>query len=137
MRDFIVLLALKLQGVPYIYGGNSPHTGFDCSGFVIWVLQVFKVLPAGDWTAEGLRKKFPKLPYAMSSLQKGDLIFYGTAACATHVMMYCGQQMCVGAHGGGKTCISENIALLLGAKVGMKAVFYRADCIGFASIGVQ
>jgi cell wall-associated NlpC family hydrolase len=92
---------------------------------------VFDKLPSGDWTAEGLRQHFP--PTTVANI--GDLVFYGTKAGATHVMMFIGNDLCVGATGGGHTCVNEEIAKKLGACVKIKQVRYRNDLIGFASIG--
>jgi cell wall-associated NlpC family hydrolase len=133
MRQYIVNLALKMQGICYIWGGSNPHIGFDCSGFCIWILQVFNILPSGDWTADGLKRHFPSTTIA----EVGDLIFYGTKAGATHVMMFIGNELCVGASGGDHTCTTEEIAKQKGAMVKIKQVHYRTDLIGFGSIGVK
>jgi len=133
MREFIVNLALKLQGICYIWGGNNPHQGFDCSGFVIWILQVFNSLPSGDWTAEGLRQHFPPTTTPVP----GDLMFFGTKTGATHVMMFIGNNLCVGASGGDRTCITEEIAKQKNAMVKIKRCDYRTDLIGYATIGVS
>lgn len=135
VRKFIVNLARKFEGTPYIWGGSEPRIGFDCSGFVIWVLQVFEILPAMDWTADDLMKRFS----STDSPEPGDLCFYGKNDRATHVMMYIGalngEQVCVGASGGNSTTTTEEAAKLRNAKVKMKPVMYRDDFLGFRSIG--
>jgi cell wall-associated NlpC family hydrolase len=131
MRKHIVNLAMKLQGVPYIWGGSDPRVGFDCSGFVIWVLQVFDLLPSGDWTAAGLAKSFPKT----ESPQGGDLAFYGPAeGRESHVMMHLSPELVVGASGGGHTTTTEAEANRLGAKVKVKPVGYRSDYLFSVSV---
>lgn len=127
-------LAQKLQGTPYIWGGSTPHVGLDCSGLVVWVLQVFEILPSGDWSAHTLYKRFP----GTVAPQPGDLVFYGVQEKVTHVMMYVGslggQPYCVGASGGDSTTTTETLANLKGAKVKMKPVHYRNDFVAYGSI---
>lgn len=127
---------MKLQGTPYIWGGSEPRVGFDCSGFIIWILQVFEVLPSGDWNANGLMNRLTRT----SSPKSGDLCFYGKSG-ATHVMMYIGrlngQDMCVGASGGGSETTTVEEAKHKNAQVKVKPVAYRSDFIGFCDIGLD
>lgn len=142
LRPFIVNLAQKFAGIPYIWGGSNPHVGFDCSGFCIWVLQVFGVLPSGDWTAQGLASAFTRRE-ATEAAQLGDLVFYGQKSpeAVTHVMMYAGKMndvdMVVGASGGDHTCTTEEIARLKGAMVKMKPMNYRQDFVAVANISLR
>ncbi len=135
IRKAIVNLALKLQGTPYIWGGSSPVGGFDCSGFVVWVLQVFEVLPSGDWTAEDLRKQFEyhffreDLVYVPAL---GDLVYYGShLATVTHVGIYIGNGQCVLCSGGDSTTTTPELARQRNAQVKVKNVHYRLDFIGY------
>lgn len=131
LRKYIVNLALKLQGVPYIWGGDNPQYGFDCSGFVIWVLQVFEILPSGDWTANDLAKYFP----ATESPDLGDLVCYGPSEdSVTHIGLYIGGSYTVMATGGGSKTTTEEIARQTNAKVKIKPVAYRSDFLYFRSI---
>ena len=130
---FIKNLAMKFQGIPYIWGGENPHIGFDCSGFVIWILQVFELLPSGDWTAEGLRQHFQ----STAAPQSGDLVFYGKPNHASHVMLCIGDGLCIGASGGDSTCTTEEIAKKKNAMVKIKRIDYRDDIIGYGSTGIK
>lgn len=136
-RRFIVSLALKLQGVPYLWGGSSPQSGFDCSGFALWVLQVFGVLPSGDWSAQGLHGTFP----ATGDPLPGDLVFYGKdPEHITHVMMFMGDlpgqgKMVIGASGGDSTTTTIEEAQKKGAQVKIKPMDYRSDRKAIGSIG--
>jgi len=68
-------IAFHFLGTPYIWGGDDPIQGFDCSGFVIEILKSVGILPRnGDWTASGLWEMFKKFP--ASSPYIGCLVFY-------------------------------------------------------------
>lgn len=74
--------ALTFQGVPYQYGGTTPATGFDCSGFVQYVLGRHEIaLPrtAAEQFRIGQR-------IGERDVQAGDLVFFSTIAPgASHV----------------------------------------------------
>lgn len=83
--------AVKYLGVPYVWGGYSP-SGFDCSGFVSWVINnCGNGWNYGRMTAEGIRQVCSFV--APSDAQPGDIIFfektYDTTG-ASHVGIYLG-----------------------------------------------
>lgn len=84
--------AEKYLGYPYVWGGSSPSTSFDCSGFVSWVINHSGVGNVGRQTAQGLYHLCE--PVRKSDLEPGDLIFftgtYSTANPVTHVGIYIG-----------------------------------------------
>ena len=89
--------AEKYLGRPYVWGGASPSTGFDCSGFVSWVINnCGNGWNVGRQTAEGLRGCCAYVPPAQA--KPGDLIFfektYPTAG-ASHVGIYVGNNMMI------------------------------------------
>jgi len=129
VREHLVNLALKLQGCPYIWGGANPWTGFDCSGFVIWIYQVFGLLPSGDWTADGLRRHFYRDGMkGEPKLEPGDLVFYGLHPThVTHVMVALAGGLVVGASGGDAKCSTVEEARRRGAQVKVKGMDYRGD----------
>lgn len=78
-----VLFARRLLGVPYRWGGDSPSTGFDCSGFVRFVYARFGLrLPHSSYADFGLGTRV-----ARGSLEPGDLVFFDSVG---HVGMYIG-----------------------------------------------
>ncbi len=80
--------ALSLVGVNYKYGGKSPETGLDCSGFVSHVYRQAAglVLPHNARAISMFGKKI-----AISELQPGDLVFYNTMRHTySHVGIYLG-----------------------------------------------
>ncbi|HXH95832.1 MAG TPA: C40 family peptidase, partial [Gaiellaceae bacterium] len=79
----VVRFAKHLLGVPYHYGGNSPGTGFDCSGFVRYVYGHFGVSLAHSSFADFVRGQ----SIARRQLRPGDLVFFDHAG---HVGIYVG-----------------------------------------------
>ncbi len=83
----IAASALAAVGDPYVWGGNSPQTGFDCSGLVQYVLA--KVGVAAPRTSFAQYRFGVAVP--VGALQPGDLLFFSTyAAGASHVGVYVG-----------------------------------------------
>jgi hypothetical protein len=75
--------ARRLVGVPYRYGGDSPQSGFDCSGFVRFVYRHFGLeLPHSSYADFGLGRRVDR-----RSLRPGDLVFFDGVG---HVGMYIG-----------------------------------------------
>lgn len=98
--------ARSLIGVPYKYGGNSPDSGFDCSGFVghVYKRSLGISLPrsAQQISHEG---QFVQL----AQLREGDLVFYDTNKQAySHVGIYLGNDRFIHApSSGGKVRIED------------------------------
>jgi len=84
----VLINALSLTGVKYKYGGISPETGFDCSGFVRYVFQ-----QASNLTLPHGARAISQLGQAITvdQLQPGDLVFFNTLKSAfSHVGIYIG-----------------------------------------------
>lgn len=84
--DAAARAAVSQIGKPYVYGGASPRTGFDCSGLTMW-----------SWHLAG--KRLPRTaaqqyavtyPVAAARIRAGDLAFYRVSGRITHVAMYIG-----------------------------------------------
>ncbi len=103
--DKIIKTAKSYQGIPYVWGGASP-SGFDCSGFIYYVMQKNGItVPrtssqqyynAGTWVSK-------------SNLKRGDLVFFTTyKAGPSHVGIYIGNNQFIHASSGsGKIIISS------------------------------
>lgn len=78
----VLAIAAQYEGLMYSYGGTSPSTGFDCSGFTQYVFS--KVGISLPRTAEDQRQASTRV----SSPQLGDLVFFGSPAY--HVGIYAG-----------------------------------------------
>jgi len=82
----VVAIAQRYLGIPYLWGGASPKTGFDCSGLVLYVYaQVGVQLSHGATDQQRASKPVP-----LNALQPGDLVFYGNASYSYHVAIYAG-----------------------------------------------
>ena len=82
-------IAAKYLGIPYLYGGASPSTGFDCSCFVMYVYaQIGIGLPHYSGAQQQMGTPVP-----MNALQPGDLVFMGYPAY--HVGIYVGGGMVI------------------------------------------
>jgi cell wall-associated NlpC family hydrolase len=99
-RDSVVRFARRFVGVPYEYGGSSPATGFDCSGFTRFVYAHFGIdLPhfSGTQFALGRRVASP------AALRPGDLVFFDGLG---HVGLYLGDGRFIHApHSGARVSI--------------------------------
>ena len=85
--------AEKYLGTEYVWGGSSPSTGFDCSGFVCWVIN-HSGWDVGRITAKGLKNYTATV--SKSEAKPGDLIFFqGTydTPGVSHVGIYVGDNM--------------------------------------------
>lgn len=89
--------AQKYVGTPYVWGGSTPESGFDCSGYVCWVYNQ-NGYNVGRTTAEGLWQK--SQPIREAEAKPGDLVFFeGTydTPGKSHVGIYLGNGMMVSA----------------------------------------
>ena len=89
--------AQKYVGTPYVWGGSTPDTGFDCSGYVCWVYNQ-NGYNVGRTTANGLWNKSQHISEAEA--KPGDLVFFeGTydTPGKSHVGIYLGNGMMVSA----------------------------------------
>lgn len=89
--------AEKYLGYPYVWGGSSPSTSFDCSGFVCWVINKSGVGSIGRTTAQGIFNY--TTPIAPSEAKPGDIIFftgtYDSGSAVSHVGIYAGNGMMI------------------------------------------
>ena len=91
----IIKEAEKYLGYPYVWGGSSPSTSFDCSGFVSWVIN-HSGWDVGRLGAQGLFNICTPVPSA--NVKPGDLVFFtGTydTPGVSHVGIYVGNNMMI------------------------------------------
>lgn len=80
--------ALQLQGHPYVYGGESPREGFDCSGLVVYVYNRQGLRLPRD--TQSLARQLPMVQ--LDQRQPGDLLFFNTSRPFSHVGIYVGEE---------------------------------------------
>lgn len=103
----IIISALSLTGVNYKYGGRSPETGFDCSGFVQYVFKHAAQisLPPSARTISEMGDTVKR-----EDLQPGDLVFFNTLKSAfSHVGIYMGNNQFIHAPRAGSKVRIENM----------------------------
>lgn len=84
--------AARYLGYPYVWGGSSPSTSFDCSGFVCWVFTNSGAHNLSRTTAQGIYDQCT--PVSAADAKAGDIIFftgtYNSPGPVSHVGIYCG-----------------------------------------------
>ena len=93
----LITEAEKYLGYPYVWGGSSPSTSFDCSGFVCWVYRNSGVYPLSRTTAQGVFNQCSAV--RPSEAKPGDLIFftgtYNSGCPVSHIGIYVGNGMMI------------------------------------------
>lgn len=132
IRDYL----LKFVGLPYIWGGNNPLIGFDCSGLAIEILVATGNWPHGkDTTAQGLYDHFAKfgrkVPKERAHLTSPpDLVFFGKSPKeVTHIGICLERGLMVEAGGGGRECKTAADAAARNAFVRVRPISYRSDLV--------
>jgi cell wall-associated NlpC family hydrolase len=107
LREELVRTARSFLGVPYLWGGASVDTGFDCSGLTMTVYQLngFDIpRTSGEQFAAGT-------PVGRSSLEKGDLIFFAKlGGKVSHVGVYIGDGEFIHSPGKGKGIRKDSLS---------------------------
>jgi len=79
--------AMEFLGYPYIYGAESPASGFDCSGLVYYVFGEFGY---DLYRVADDQMEYNGIAVSRDNLQVGDLVFFGSGSYADHVGIYIG-----------------------------------------------
>lgn len=102
----VLMRALSLVGTPYLYGGNTPETGFDCSGLVGFVYRDVLARPLPRTTSE-LARVGPDVP--VLRMAPGDLVVFAPGGAVSHVGIYVGEGRFVHAPSTGGTVRLDRI----------------------------
>lgn len=93
----LIAEAERYLGYPYVWGGSRPSTGFDCSGFVSYVLNNSGVYPMSRTNAQGIFNQCAIIP--RGEAKPGDIIFftgtYDSSGPVSHVGIYVGNGMMI------------------------------------------
>lgn len=127
LRAMAVDYAKHFIGVPYRWGGDDPLAGFDCSGFVVEVLQAVGRLAHGrDYTANDLWTIFK--PFQVERGYGGCLAFwFDENGRAKHVELMIDNEFVIGASGGGSRTLTIEDAINQNAFVKMRPLRYRGQ----------
>ena len=90
IADDVLIRAIGLVGTPYRWGGNTPDSGFDCSGLIKYVYRDAAGISLPRSTREMIVMRAPTVD--VSSLQSGDLVFFATSGGSqvSHAGIYVG-----------------------------------------------
>jgi cell wall-associated NlpC family hydrolase len=91
-RSHLIERARSVQGTRYSYGGTSPSSGFDCSGYTRWVFSNRVTLPHSSMDQFNMasRKGFKRI-WKIKNLERGDLVFFKTTSARVgHAGMFIG-----------------------------------------------
>lgn len=131
-------IAWSFLGKPYLWGGDDPIAGFDCSGFVIEILKSVGMLPrSGDWTANTLYHDMgwpnARLPEAgMLAFWRKKKHQHGTVQYTIiHVEFCLNEYVAIGASGGGGRTMTMQDAIEQNAYIKVRPFRSRKNLVGF------
>lgn len=139
-RNLAIQYARCFLGTPYCWGGESPVLafldgvqvgGFDCSGFVRWVLKPSGKIPLrGDQSSQMLYNMFQNKQIDSKFMQAGCLAFYGKSKTKiTHIAMIVNSKRIIECGGGGSSCKTVEKAFQLNACVRELPFGHRRDLV--------
>ena len=104
----VLFRAMALVGTPYKWGGNTPESGFDCSGLVDYIYRHAAdiLLPHSSRAMADMQGRKIR---RMTELASGDLVFFGNHSGIDHVGVYVGQGRFVHAPNSGGTVRLDDI----------------------------
>lgn len=135
-RLILINYAASLLGLPYIWGGQSPLVGFDCSGLVIHLKMSEGEFPQRqDATSQGLYLYFKDKGYINTGHPTfGCLAFYGKSVNEiTHVAYCLDDETIIEAAGGGSKTLTRKDAERDHAFVRLNPIKYRKDLVAVLS----
>lgn len=104
----VLFRAIALVGTPYRWGGNTPESGFDCSGLVDYIYRNAADILLPRTSGEMARMHGHKVK-RMTELASGDLVFFGGRGGISHVGVYVGKGRFVHAPNSGGTVRLDDI----------------------------
>ena len=128
--DSVLNYASSFIGVPYIYGGNNPLTGWDCSGFTCEILKAFGVIHySEDLNAQALFFRLVKNSPLLEIPVPGSIVFFGKdRASIIHVGLALSPGVFIESGGGDSVTNTRQMAELKGAFTRIRPL--RKDFVG-------
>jgi len=124
-RYFALWYAARFIGKPYLWGGDDPVGGFDCSGFISEICRAFGIISVhARYSAAGLfdhlmKNKFRLLP----GPERGCLVFWRSRqGVVSHVELAISKKYAIGAFGGDSTTDGLEDAMEANAFVGVRPI---------------
>ena len=110
VADDVLFRALGLVGTPYRWGGNTPDSGFDCSGLIGYVYRDAAGISLPRSTRELISMRAPSV--GINALQSGDLVFFATngGGQVSHAGIYVGEGRFVHAPATGGTVKLDSLS---------------------------
>lgn len=123
--------AMCFVGRPYKWGGDDPMGGYDCSGFIIELLNAWGVCPRGDHTSQGLYDYYKKEENGFTCLPMlGALVFYGKSVSKiTHIGFCISSTHYIEAGGGGSKTNDLQDAIDQNAFIRIRPIKRRSDLV--------
>lgn len=128
----VLAYALSLIGQPYLWGGDDPIYGFDCSGLVNELLKSCGMLPrSADLNSQALLNMLKNANICPTEKAEfGSLTFYGKDENSiTHVAFALNEELCIEAGSGTSATISKDVAAKQNAFVRIRPIHYRTDFV--------
>lgn len=138
MISIMLDYAMRFVGVPYVYGGNNPISGMDCSGFVCECLKAIGVIESHrDYSARELFKLLKESEKTKSSrqIERGCVLFFGkNSSIISHVAIAINDKIMIESGGGDAGTISKEKAAISNAFVRIRPI--RNDLVGIVKIEI-
>lgn len=132
LREEFVWYAEQFIGKPYIWGGDDPVLGFDCSGLVCECLKsIGKIDRKADFTAAALYQQF--YTHVTPGPKRGALVFYSNKMSGPiiHVEICRNEIQSIGASGGGSTTLTVADAIAQNAFIKIRTILSRPFVVGY------
>lgn len=130
-KEVIIKYGIALIGTPYVYGGNNPLFGLDCSGLICELLKSVGVINWRiDLSAQGLRETLLKTKHVSTFpiSEEGSVLFFGKSKTTiTHTGLALNKSVMLEAGGGDSSTSSIEQATMRGAFVRIRPI--RADLV--------
>lgn len=121
VADDVLFRAIGLVGTPYVWGGNTPSSGFDCSGLIGFVYQDVAGIRLPRTTQQMMQMQGQKV--SRQQLQSGDIVFFSTAGNGrvSHAGIYVGEGRFVHAPSSGGTVRLDSVNAIYWNKAYLQA----------------